>query len=128
MSKFYRTRCVVLAIALALAIDVSVFAQETDESSAESQSALSTNAKTASAGSSIQLETTSVTGSRELPKVLVIVPWKISEALGPRERPLASLVEEALTPVDPDVFRRQLTYYTDLKEASADSGEGSTKK
>lgn len=71
--------------------------------------------------SNIVLETTSVTGSRELPKVLVIVPWKTSEALGPGERPLASLVEEVLTPLDPDEFRREINYYTELKSASSDA-------
>jgi len=72
--------------------------------------------------SSIQLETTSVTGSRELPKVLVIVPWKTSEALGPGERPLASLVEEVLAPIDPDEFRREIDYYTELADSSPERG------
>ncbi|MEM7083312.1 MAG: hypothetical protein AAF465_11310 [Pseudomonadota bacterium] len=96
-------------------------AQDAAESeTAEEIRPLSAN-NTSEARSSIQLKTTSVTGSRELPKVLVIVPWKTSEAIGPGERPLSSLVEDALTPVDPDVFRRQLDYYTDLKEAAAES-------
>lgn len=86
-------------------------------------------AKTSSehkAKSSIQLETTSVTGSRELPKVLVIVPWKSSAAVEPTGRPLASLVEDALTPLDPDVFRRDLAYYTDLNTADKQP-DGSSK-
>lgn len=120
--------CIVLLAASALLLSApSVFAQEA-ESSAESQSERVADDKNKPPASSIQLKTTSVTGSRELPKVLVIVPWKTSEALGPGERPLASLVEEALTPVDPDVFRRQLDYYTELNEAPAKKGKGKNAK
>ncbi len=128
MSKLIKATSLAVSLIFALGMTTCAMAQETNDSSGESQLAPTANAKTTDVGSSIQLKTTSVTGSRELPKVLVIVPWKTSEALGPGERPLASLVEEALTPVDPDVFRRQLTYYTNLKEASADSGKGNTKK
>lgn len=120
------TKLTLATLLLAASLSVPAVAQESD-TSAESQSAKSGDAKNTQT-SSIQLETTSVTGSRELPKVLVIVPWKSSEALGPGERPLASLVEEALTPVDPDVFRRQLDYYTELKEAAASKGKGQNAK
>jgi len=128
VSRLLKATYFAVSLVFALGMTTYAVAQETNDSSGESQSARNAKAKTTDTGSSIQLKTTSVTGSRELPKVLVIVPWKTSEALGPGERPLASLVEEALTPVDPDVFRRQLTYYTNLKEASADSGKGNTKK
>ena len=62
----------------------------------------------------LELETTQITGNRELPKVMVIVPWKradIGELLG---RPVNSLVDEALQPVDREVFRRELDYYGTL--------------
>ena len=68
-------------------------------------------------GHRLELDTTSVSGSRELPKVLVIVPWKdpaLAELTG---RPLASLVEEALSPLDPDVFRREVKYFNELNDA-----------
>lgn len=51
-----------------------------------------------------------VIGNRELPKVLYIVPWKKplpGEAAG---RPPASVLDEALAPLDREVFRRQLQY------------------
>ena len=116
--------------AFTLVLTLGVTAQEAPDSGVESQSraAASDKKEPTSSSSSIQLKTTSVTGSRELPKVLVIVPWKTSEALGPGERPLASLVEEALTPVDPDVFRRQLDYYSKLTDTSAGSGKGKSTK
>lgn len=60
------------------------------------------------------LEGTQIIGSRELPKVLYIVPWK-SPAAGDLVRlPVDSLLDEALAPVDRDVFRRQVQYYQGL--------------
>ncbi len=60
------------------------------------------------------LEGTQIIGSRELPKVLYIVPWK-SPAAGDLVRlPVDSLLDEALAPVDRDVFRRQVLYHQGL--------------
>lgn len=62
----------------------------------------------------LDLDATSIRGNQELPKVLYIVPWK-DPALGePAGRPLNSLVDEALAPVDRDVFRRQMAYFGQL--------------
>ena len=63
------------------------------------------------ARSALTLETTSVSGNRELPKVMVIVPWKNAQPVELGGRPLSSLVEEALTPIDREVFQRELDYY-----------------
>ncbi len=52
-----------------------------------------------------------VIGNRELPKALFIVPWKDPDAALAPERPVNSLIDEALEPVDPDVFRRKLDYF-----------------
>jgi len=56
------------------------------------------------------LEGTQIIGSRELPKVLYIVPWKSPEAGDLVKMPVDSLLDEALAPVDRDVFRRQVQY------------------
>ncbi len=58
----------------------------------------------------LELEETEITGARELPKVLYIVPWKKT---GPDSRPLPmkSLMDEVLEPIDMDVFRRQVRYH-----------------
>ena len=66
------------------------------------------------------LEATQVIGSRELPKVLYIVPWKpplTGDLVG---RPVTSLLDEALAPVDRDVFRRQVNYHSWSKNMKAD--------
>lgn len=65
------------------------------------------------------LEGTSIIGSRELPKVTYIVPWKKplpGELVG---RPVQSLLDEALAPVDRDVFRREVEYHGLLHGAQA---------
>ena len=57
------------------------------------------------------LEGTSIIGSRELPKVTYIVPWKKPLPGDLVGRSVASLLDEALAPVDRDVFRRQVEYH-----------------
>ena len=57
------------------------------------------------------LEGTRIIGSRELPKVLVIVPWKSPLPGDLAGRPVVSLLDEALAPVDRDVFRREVDYH-----------------
>ena len=52
-----------------------------------------------------------MTGNRELPKVLYIVPWKKADIGDLPAQPFNTLLDEALTPVDRDVFRREVTYF-----------------
>lgn len=62
----------------------------------------------------LDLDATSITGNRELPKVMSIVPWKAAEPPGGPDRPMGSLIDEMLAPLDRDEFRREITYYRDL--------------
>ena len=79
----------------------------------------------------LQLDTTDITGNRELPKVLYIVPWKRSDLGDIAGRPVNSLLDEVLQPLDRDVFKRENRYYDALKperavpkaDLSAGSGE-----
>jgi hypothetical protein len=67
------------------------------------------------------LEGTQILGSRELPKVLYIVPWKQplpTELVG---RPASSLLNEVLSPIDRDVFERQVRYHSLLKPRPPDA-------
>jgi hypothetical protein len=67
-----------------------------------------------SASDRLQLDATSVRGNQELPRVLYIVPWKdpaVGDLLG---KPVNSLVDEVLGPVDREVFRRQTAYFDQL--------------
>lgn len=67
----------------------------------------------------LELDPTTITGNRELPKVMVIVPWKRSDLGELQGRPANSLLNEILSPVDRDVFRRELRYYDALEAESA---------
>jgi hypothetical protein len=75
----------------------------------------------APAGSSdrIELGTSEISGNRELPKLMYIVPWQRAEVGKVTGRPPNSLVDEALTPVDRTVFERQNNYFAALQAASA---------
>ena len=59
----------------------------------------------------LNLNTATVTGDREQPKVMYIVPWKSSSIGDPSGKPMNSLLDEALAPVDRDVFKREVAYY-----------------
>jgi hypothetical protein len=63
----------------------------------------------------VELETTEITGNRELPKVLYIVPWKRSDLGDLVGKPPNSLLDEVLQPIDRDVFLRENRYYDALK-------------
>ncbi len=56
------------------------------------------------------IDRTQIIGNRELPKVLYIVPWKKPVPGELSGKPLVSVLDEALAPVDRDVFRRQVQY------------------
>jgi hypothetical protein len=56
------------------------------------------------------IDRTQIIGNRELPKVLYIVPWKKPVPGELSGRPVVSVLDEALAPVDRDVFRRQVQY------------------
>ncbi len=62
-----------------------------------------------------ELDRTQVIGNRELPKVLYIVPWKKPLAGELSGRPVASVLDEALAPIDRDVHRRELGYAQQLQ-------------
>ena len=67
------------------------------------------------------IERTQIIGNRELPKVLYIVPWKKPVPGRLSSRPPDSVLDEALAPVDRDVFRRQVSYDRQLHARAADS-------
>jgi len=72
-----------------------------------------------SAKDRLDLDSTQITGNRELPKVLYIVPWRSAELGDLVGRPVNSLLDEVLEPVDRDVFRRQNRYFEALQPNEA---------
>jgi hypothetical protein len=72
----------------------------------------------------LELDATDITGNRELPKVLYIVPWKRSDLGDVVGRPVNSLLDEVLQPLDRDVFQRENRYYNALPAAPGDAKAG----
>ena len=110
-------------IACALAANADDVAPTTPATSSLSKEQASHAPETKGAPRDLQLETTQITGNRELPKVMVIVPWKTAEPAALAGRPVNSLVEEVLTPIDRDVMRRTLDYYKLLAETPAPAAD-----
>lgn len=65
------------------------------------------------------LDPTQVVGNRELPKVLYIVPWKKPIPGELKGKPVDSVLDEVLKPVDKDVFKRQLQYGAQVQAKAA---------
>ena len=63
-----------------------------------------------SAETKLELDEAEIKGARELPKVLYIVPWKKTRP-DTSPLPMRSLINEALSPIDVDVFKRQVRYH-----------------
>jgi hypothetical protein len=89
-------------------------------------------ARGAASADRVELGTTDITGNRELPKVLYIVPWKRSDLGDLVGKPPNSLLDEVLQPIDRDVFLRENRYYDALQpgraHAPGDSVQGSSDK
>ncbi len=74
----------------------------------------------------VDLGTTTVTGDHEQPKVMYVVPWKKADIGDLSGKPMNSLLDEALAPVDRDEFKREVLYYGAVK--SDVSGNGAPNK
>jgi len=62
----------------------------------------------------MDLGRTEITGNQELPKVLYIVPWQKSDPGELMGRPVNTLLDEVLAPLNRDEFVRQVDYYGEL--------------
>ena len=62
----------------------------------------------------MELGRTEITGNQELPKVLYIVPWQKSAPSDLMGRPVNTLLDEVLAPIDREEFVRQVNYHGDL--------------
>ena len=83
-------------------------------------------AANAAAASNVELDTTQITGNRELPRVLYVVPWKRADLGELSGKPTKSLLDEVLAPVDRDVFQRQNRYHDALQPDAAAAGTAAT--
>ena len=70
----------------------------------------------------VDLDSTTIRASKELPSVMAVVPWKKALPADLGGRPAHSLVENLLQPLDPEVLRLQMKFYQQLflREAAED--------
>lgn len=59
----------------------------------------------------LEMEGTEITGNRELPRVLYIVPWKSVERFEIESPPITSIMEQELKPLERAAFRRKIHYH-----------------
>ena len=63
---------------------------------------------------SIELSATEITGNQELPTVMVIVPWQKAEPGDLVGKPVNTLLDEVLAPIDREEFVRRVNYFGDV--------------
>lgn len=101
------------------AVSSEALTEAADEESAAGPSApLAADVRRRASGAGVMdeldLGTTEVTGNQELPKVLYIVPWRKSDPGEVTGKPVNTLLDEVLAPIDRTEFTRQVDYYSDL--------------
>ncbi|MGB5347400.1 MAG: hypothetical protein WBN23_14635 [Woeseia sp.] len=102
------------------AVDVSAAASEEPAAQAASEVVLPADVRRTETGSrvmdSLDLDRTEITGNQELPKVLYIVPWQKSDPGDLMGKPVNTLLDEVLAPIDRGEFVRQISYYENLQK------------
>ena len=64
-----------------------------------------------SAQEKLQMEGTEITGNKELPRVLYIVPWKSADRFELTSPPVTSVLDQKLGPIDRASFKRKVHYH-----------------
>ena len=57
------------------------------------------------------MEGTEITGNKESPNVLYIVPWKSVERFDIKSPPIVSIMDQELTPIERAYFKRTIHYH-----------------
>jgi len=69
----------------------------------------------------IKLNDTAILGSKELPKVTYIVPWKNTSITEVGGLGAENSFKESMSPLDRNVFRKELDYYSLLEGAGREA-------
>lgn len=97
-----------LAIALCCCC-IAAWADDTDEAEEPAEEVVAEEPNGDGIESPKTMSGMSILGNEEAPKSLVIVPWK-SSSMGD-EMDLSDTLDDRATPVDKDVFMRELRFY-----------------
>jgi len=79
----------------------------------------------AAAQDSLELEGTEITGNKELPMVLYIVPWKTAERFDIQSPPIVSVMDQPLKPIERTSFKRSINYHQAIFSTPGPSGPAS---
>lgn len=74
---------------------------------------------------SLELEGTEITGNKELPMVLYIVPWKSAERFDIKSPPIISVMDAPLKPIERSSFKRTINYHQAIYATSGPPGPAS---
>ena len=124
-SMLARARCALLGLSLACGVRAQEPVNPEQPTAEKRALATAVEPKSNPPGGNpgpLALDTTAIRGNQELPKVMYIVPWKDPAMAELAGRPVNSLVEEVLAPVDREVFRRQTRYFSQLYGAEKPAG------
>lgn len=102
------------AEALEPAVDTSAEAAATEEADAMIAQDVTRRESYGGVMDEMTLGRTEITGNQELPKVLYIVPWQKAAPSDLMGRPVNTLLDEVLAPIDREEFVRAVRYYDDL--------------
>lgn len=64
----------------------------------------------------LDLEGTAIFGNKESPNILYVVPWRSAKRLTNMMPPETGRRDELFSPLDRDVFRRQIDWYQTFNE------------
>jgi hypothetical protein len=67
----------------------------------------------------LELEGTEITGNKELPMVLYIVPWKSVERYDIQSPPITSVMDLPLEPIERASFKRTINYHQAIFSTSS---------
>lgn len=65
----------------------------------------------ANAQERLEMEGTEITGNKESPNVLYIVPWKSVERFDVKSPPIVSIMDQELAPIERASFKRTIHYH-----------------
>jgi len=62
----------------------------------------------------LEMQGTAITGNRELPSMLYIVPWKTAQNVDLGELPFSSVLNTAAQPIEPANYQRKVQLFHEL--------------